>query len=109
MDTLLNTKRAALQLLLSPRTLERFRVSGNGPVYLKLGKLVRYRQSDIEKYLNAQIRGSTSHASSTAPERASKLECDAKPVKAHPNYANCNSMSRSLLSNSETVSKSRGD
>jgi len=62
MDFLLDTKTAARQLRVSPRTLERQRVSGLGPLYLKLGKLIRYRQSDLEDWLMTKTRLSTSSA-----------------------------------------------
>lgn len=39
---------------LSPRTLERWRWLGQGPVYLKLGGRVAYRLEDIETYETAQ-------------------------------------------------------
>lgn len=39
---------------LSPRTLERWRWLGQGPVYLKLGGRVAYRLEDIEAYETAQ-------------------------------------------------------
>jgi hypothetical protein len=41
MQTLLTQREAAAQLRLSQRTLERFRVSGDGPTYVKAGRLVR--------------------------------------------------------------------
>lgn len=38
---------AAAFLHLSPRTLERFRVDGSGPVYCKLGRRVVYSRADL--------------------------------------------------------------
>jgi predicted site-specific integrase-resolvase len=35
---------------MSHRTLERWRVQGGGPMYLKINGRVRYRQNDIEAY-----------------------------------------------------------
>ena len=43
MDQLLDTKAAATILALSESTLEKMRVYGNGPEFLKLGRAVRYR------------------------------------------------------------------
>ena len=37
-STLLTTEQAAKRLGLSPRTLERYRVSGEGPEFLKIGR-----------------------------------------------------------------------
>jgi predicted DNA-binding transcriptional regulator AlpA len=62
MTTLLLTQReAACVLRLSERTLERLRVSGLGPKFVRVaGRSVRYRLTDIESYLAAQVVGSTS-------------------------------------------------
>ena len=43
----------------SPRTLERWRWLGEGPVYLKIGGRVAYRLSDVEAYEAQQLRTST--------------------------------------------------
>jgi predicted DNA-binding transcriptional regulator AlpA len=63
MDPLANSKQTARLLGLSPRTLERHRVSGTGPHYIVLGRrLVRYRLSDIEAWITANRRSSTSES-----------------------------------------------
>jgi excisionase family DNA binding protein len=62
MQTLLTQREAAAQLRLSQRTLERFRVSGAGPTYVKAGRLVRYREQDLEKWIASRVVGSTSEA-----------------------------------------------
>ncbi|MFH5927379.1 helix-turn-helix transcriptional regulator [Roseomonas xinghualingensis] len=41
---------------ISPRTLERWRWLGQGPVYLKLGGTVVYRLEDIEAFEAQQLR-----------------------------------------------------
>ncbi len=46
----------------SRRTLESWRLRGNGPAYVKLGGMVRYRRQDLEDYLKQQTRKSTSEA-----------------------------------------------
>ena len=58
--TLLNTEEAAKRLGLSPRTLERYRVSGEGPEFLKLGRAVRYAVSKLNRWLERCTRRSTS-------------------------------------------------
>jgi len=45
---------------ISPRTLERWRWLGEGPVFVKLGGRVAYRFEDIESYEQAHMRNSTS-------------------------------------------------
>jgi len=56
----LDQKQAALLLRLSERTLERLRLSGGGPLYVKCGRSVRYRAADIEKWISARVVSSTS-------------------------------------------------
>ncbi len=66
---LVNQKQAAQFLGLSPRTLESWRLTGGGPVYIKVGRRVRYRGCDLEAWLNARRRISTSDpGSSTTAE-----------------------------------------
>lgn len=49
-------------LNVSVRTLERWRVEGTGPTYIKAGRRVLYRREDVEVWLSGQIRQSTSEA-----------------------------------------------
>jgi predicted DNA-binding transcriptional regulator AlpA len=51
---------AAKRLLLSPRTLERLRLSGTGPRYCKLGRRVAYREADLEAWITSRVVQSTS-------------------------------------------------
>lgn len=57
---LLNQREAADLCRLSPRTLERYRCSGFGPVYRKLGRRVLYRPADIDAWIERRLRTSTS-------------------------------------------------
>jgi hypothetical protein len=57
----LRTPEAAKYVGLSPSTLEKLRLTGNGPVYQKAGtKIVVYRVDDLDAWLNAGRRNSTS-------------------------------------------------
>ena len=56
----LNTRQAADHLGLSTRTLDRFRVSGDGPVFLKFGGRVRYLREDLDAWARSRRRKSTS-------------------------------------------------
>ena len=59
--TLLNTKQAAEFLNVSAAFLERDRWAGARIPYIKLGsRSVRYRQSDLEEFIELQVRHSTS-------------------------------------------------
>ena len=64
MDTqLFLTQAEAAELLrLSPRTLERHRVAGSGPRFIKAGRRVLYRRSDLEQWALANTFSSTSEA-----------------------------------------------
>jgi Helix-turn-helix domain len=60
---LLDTIQAAAYLgNIKPNTLEGWRVHGIGPRFIKVQRLVRYRISDLDSYLAAQTRCSTSDA-----------------------------------------------
>jgi hypothetical protein len=51
---------------MSPRTLERWRWIGTGPMFLKIGGRVAYRLADIEAWEAERARTST--ASGTSPK-----------------------------------------
>jgi hypothetical protein len=63
----LNTEDASHMLSLSPRTLERLRVSGGGPQFFKAGpgkrSRVLYAKSDLIKWLEARRFDNTSEYS----------------------------------------------
>jgi predicted DNA-binding transcriptional regulator AlpA len=57
----LRTPEAAAYVGLSASTLEKFRLSGEGPTYHKAGlKIVVYRPEDLDGWLRARRRNSTS-------------------------------------------------
>jgi len=58
-DPLIPQQRLAELLCVSERTLERWRVEGSGPTFLKAGRRVLYRQSDIDTWLAATAKNST--------------------------------------------------
>ena len=53
-------REAAAFLGLSPRTLDRYRVNGDGPAFHKFGSRVRYARADLEAWASARRRTSTS-------------------------------------------------
>ena len=59
---LLTQREAADLLRLSERTLERLRVTGTGPVYVKANRRVLYREADLEEWIAKRVVGSTSEA-----------------------------------------------
>lgn len=52
----LNQKELARRWNISHRTLERWRWTGQGPTFLKLGGRVLYRLSDIEAFEQSQLQ-----------------------------------------------------
>jgi len=57
---LLTQREAACLLHLSERTLERLRVSGDGPRFVKANRSVRYRECDLEAWIAERVVNSTS-------------------------------------------------
>jgi predicted DNA-binding transcriptional regulator AlpA len=60
METLFPTSVAAEKLNTSERTLERLRVTGMGPRFVKLGRLVRYTDLDLAAWIASRTVSSTS-------------------------------------------------
>ncbi|WP_431189983.1 helix-turn-helix domain-containing protein [Desulfurivibrio dismutans] len=55
----LTTEQAAPILGVKPGTLEVWRVQGRGPAFLKIGRAVRYRAEDLDRFLAGCSRNST--------------------------------------------------
>ena len=65
-----NTRQAAEMVGLSPRTMEYYRTTGQGPAFSKLGGRVRYAVADIERWVRERRRYSTRAAGRAGPRRA---------------------------------------
>jgi hypothetical protein len=61
---LLTQAELARQINISERSLERWRVEGAGPEFVKAGRKVLYRPQDIERWLRQCTRRSTSESGS---------------------------------------------
>ena len=59
----LNNEEAARYLGLKAATLNKWRVYGEGPPFIKVGRLVRYRRADLDAYLSGRLFQSTSELS----------------------------------------------
>ena len=72
----LNSQEAADILRISVRTLERMRVEGTGPKYLKAGAGTRsrvlYRLADLDTWLDTRSFSSTSEYQSTSAQGAGR-------------------------------------
>lgn len=55
-------KETAVRLKVSVSFLAKKRVSGGGPKFTKIGRVIRYPETAINEYLAAQLRTSTSDA-----------------------------------------------
>ena len=55
-----DTHGASRHLGLAEQTLRKLRVVGGGPRFVKLGRAVRYRLSDLDDWLEARLCDSTS-------------------------------------------------
>ncbi len=54
---------ASEYLTLSISTLARMRIAGNGPTFIRLSpQKIGYRQTDLDKFLEARVRTSTSQS-----------------------------------------------
>ncbi len=70
MGKLLTTKQAANMLGLSPRTLQAWRVDGNGPMYIRIGhNRVLYDPADIQSWLDERRFRSTSEEAARAAQQ----------------------------------------
>ena len=57
-----DTNAAAVYLGVSPSYLEKLRVAGGGPTFIRVGRRVVYRQSDLDRFLDERAVRSTSEA-----------------------------------------------
>ena len=57
------TRELAEMLGVQVNTLEIWRWRGTGPRFIKAGRLIRYREEDIQNWIQANIHGSTSEVS----------------------------------------------
>jgi hypothetical protein len=62
-----NTRWAAAYLNLAPSTLNKARVFGTGPAFFRLGRAIRYRREDLDKWRDRFRATSTTEADATLP------------------------------------------
>ena len=72
LEKLLTQERLAEKLDQSERTLERWRVEGTGPAFVKAGRRVLYCSQDVEDWLLATRCHSTSSPGGLLPEPRNK-------------------------------------
>ena len=54
-DRCLKTSDVAEYLGLSAKTLKTYRADGLGPAFVKIGRMVRYRLSDVKKWRDSRV------------------------------------------------------
>ncbi len=55
---LLSTKHLSRRWNIAPRTLERWRAEGQGPQFIRIGRHIRYRETDILDFEAEQMEAS---------------------------------------------------
>ena len=65
-ESLLTTAEAAEIVRLSQTHLEKMRVYGRGPRFVRLGRAIRYRRADLMGWIEASLVASTSEADRAA-------------------------------------------
>jgi predicted DNA-binding transcriptional regulator AlpA len=63
---LMDSAAVAKMLGMNPNWPAVARMTGNGPRYLRIGRLVRYRREDVEEWLASKERTSTSSSDASA-------------------------------------------
>jgi len=56
-EDLIDEATLAMRLGVSRSTLQSWRYAGRGPRFIKLGRMIRYRNADVDAYLRANTRG----------------------------------------------------
>jgi predicted DNA-binding transcriptional regulator AlpA len=116
----LSAEAAAKLLGLATSTLAKLRLSGNGPVYCKLGRRVVYRREDLEGWLESRVARNTSDADARLPKRltgeraensdgGSKIHAaatESRPSKASPRPVNTDSTASKTRSKGSTSPRS---
>ena len=78
----LTTIEAATYVGLSRRTLEKMRTAGNGPIYRKHGRYVRYHIGDLDAWSTARRTNSTSEYGGHTPPVGRKRPAPSKTPPA---------------------------
>ena len=90
----LNQKELARRWGISHRTLERWRYSGQGPAFLKLGGRVLYRLTDVEAFEQSQLQRAVKISEAVARARHAPRRLTADPSRATSHAASLRPVSR---------------
>jgi excisionase family DNA binding protein len=86
----LTTTQAGTYVGLSRRTLEKMRTTGNGPVYRKHGRYVRYHIADLDAWSTSRQKHSTSEADANPPSQRHERS-NIRPPRRPSNATRANS------------------
>ncbi len=60
-DALLTEQQAATLLNVNPRTLQKWRINGGGPLFVRISRrCIRYRPKDVRNWAQHRVKSSTS-------------------------------------------------
>lgn len=82
---LLTPRETAKHLRTTERTLERRRLTGDGPPYVKIGALIRYPLSELEKWLAGRLQRSTSETAASPnrkPRRRGRSKASSGTIRS---------------------------
>jgi hypothetical protein len=82
-------KETAVRLKVSESFLAKKRVTGGGPKFIKVGRVVRYPETAINEYLSAQLRTSTSDTGLGSRTRAGEqrnVRADDRSTSSQQNH-----------------------
>ncbi|MBT3702391.1 MAG: helix-turn-helix domain-containing protein [Alphaproteobacteria bacterium] len=99
----LRTVDAAKYIGLSKSTLEKYRVAGGGPVYASLGRVVVYEHADLDEWVNARKRKSTSEKVFTSTDEKQKPRYGCNRTEA--SFANPPSLKERNMPDEDIVSQ----
>jgi len=57
---MVRTEQAAQILDVKKSTLEAWRCRGGGPPFIRYGRAIRYRESDLQEFIESRVRRNTS-------------------------------------------------
>ena len=67
-EFLISEAEAASRLGLSPRTLAHWRSTGQGPIWMKIGRSVRYTEESLRSWLTSSVRYGSANPIPTGAE-----------------------------------------
>ena len=62
---MVRTEQAAAILDVKKSTMEAWRCRGGGPLFVRYGRAIRYREEDLDRFIESKIRINTSQNSGT--------------------------------------------